>query len=427
MTSARKMAPADRPLRGEARVPGDKSVAHRAVLFNALAEGRARIEGLPDGGDVRSTIAAVRALGCQLRVQGRQLLLEGRAMSLAQPQDPIDCGNSGTTLRLLMGVLAGQRFSARLVGDGSLSTRPMERVAGPLRTMGARVETTDGHAPVTVGGAPLAAGLHRLAVASAQVKSALLLAGLQAHGRTTVVEPAPSRDHTERMLGAMGIAVEREGAAVSVKGPAVPHAVDLKICGDASSAAFLVVAATLVPGSEIHVRNVCLNPTRTGYVNILQRMGASIVVESAGEIAGEPVGDIRVKATELRAVEIDEAEVPGAIDELPVLAVAAATAAGTTVIRGAQELRVKESDRIATMVALLRALGGRVEATPDGMVIEGGSLRGGAVVETAGDHRVVMAAAVAALVCREGVEIREPDAASVSFPEFFATLERMTR
>jgi 3-phosphoshikimate 1-carboxyvinyltransferase len=359
--------------------------------------------------------------------EGDAMRIEGRAMALAAPPGPIDCGNSGTTMRLLMGILAGQSFAVQLFGDSSLSRRPMERVAGPLRLMGARVETTDGHAPVTVTGGGLAGTEHRLAVASAQVKSALLLAGVQADGRTTVIEPATSRDHTERMLGAMGVPLERHGEAISVLGPTVPRAIDLEVCGDPSSAAFLVVAATLVPASDVRVRNVGLNPTRVGFVQVLRRMGARIDLDVRGEIAGEPVGDIHVRAAELRGVGISETDVPGTIDELPVLAVAAAVARGTTEIRGASELRVKESDRIETTVRMLRALGGRAEATSDGMVIEGGRFGGGASVETAGDHRIVMAAAVAALVCQRSIEIGQPEAARVSFPAFFDALAELAR
>jgi 3-phosphoshikimate 1-carboxyvinyltransferase len=427
MNGRRTAQPATGPLRGEARVPGDKSIAHRAVLFNALGRGNARVVGLPDGGDVGSTIHAVRSLGCRVVRENDALRIEGRAMALAAPPGPIDCGNSGTTMRLLMGVLSGQGFAAELVGDSSLSRRPMERVAGPLRTMGARVETTAGHAPVRMAGGKLVAAEHRLAVASAQVKSALLLAGLQAEGRTKVVEPAASRDHTERMLAAMGVTLEHRGETVSIVGPAVPRSTDLEVCGDSSSAAFLVVAATLVPGSDLRVRDVCLNPTRVGFVQVLRRMGARIELDVRREVAGEPVGDIHVRASELRGVGIAEADVPATIDELPVVAVAAAVARGTTEVRGAAELRVKESDRIETTVRMLRALGGRAEATSDGMVIEGGTLGGGACVETAGDHRLVMAAAVAALVCRRPVEIGQPEAASVSFPAFFEALAELMR
>jgi 3-phosphoshikimate 1-carboxyvinyltransferase len=406
------------------RVPGDKSIAHRAVLFNAAARGHARIRGLPDGGDVRSSLAAVRALGCSVREEPAALVIEGRALRFVAPAHPIDCGNSGTTMRLLAGLLAGAGVEATLDGDMSLRRRPMERVAKPLRAMGAAVETTDGRAPVRVHPAVLRAASISLDVASAQLKSAVLLAALSAVGRTDVSEPALSRDHTERMLESMGVEIARSGTSVALAGPVVPRAVDVVVCGDASSAAFFAVAAAVVRGSDLVVEDVCLNPTRIGFVDVLRRMGASVELRVTEDRAGEPVGMLRARGSaELRGVEIGAQEIPGCIDELPVLAVAAAFAKGATVIRGASELRVKESDRIASVAAMLRALGAVVEEAPDGMRIEGCALRGGARIKTHGDHRLVMAAAVAALACREPVEIEEPEAAAVSFSNFFDCME----
>jgi len=423
MTVARTIEPARAPLRGRVRVPGDKSIAHRAIMFNGAARGRASIEGLPDGEDVWSTVAAMRALGCRIEEQGDGLVVEGAALAFARPAAAIDCGNSGTTMRLLTGLLAGQPFDCTLTGDASLARRPMERVAAPLRAMGARVDTTDGHAPVVIGAARLTAVEHRLEVASAQVKTALLLAGLQASGRTTVHEPRPSRDHTERMLAAMGLALERDGSKLQLDGPCVPTAVDVTVCGDASSAAFFAVAASIVAGSHVTIEDVCLNPTRTGFVELLRRMGASIHVDVRGERAGEPYGDLSVRAASLRAIEIGGADVPGAIDELPVLAVAAACASGHTVISGAGELRVKESDRIASVTSMLARLGIEVEERDDGMVIHGGRLGADALIETRADHRLVMSGAVAALAAGGAVRLDDASPAAVSFPGFFESLE----
>jgi 3-phosphoshikimate 1-carboxyvinyltransferase len=424
---ARKVAPARGPLRGSARVPGDKSIAHRAVLLNAVARGTARVRGLPDGADVRSSISAVRMLGCSVDDDGDALRIFGRAGHFEAPRANIDCGNSGTTMRLLAGLLAGGGIEAVLDGDVSLRRRPMARVAKPLREMGAHVETTgEGRAPIRIHPAELRGTRIDLEIASAQVKSAVLLAGLAAAGETAVREPLPSRDHTERMLASMGIAVRRVGTTVSLDGPTLARCVDVDVCGDASSAAFFAVAAALVAGSDVSIREVCLNPTRIGFVAVLKRMGADVEVQIEGQRAGEPIGTLRARGSRLRATDITPEEIPGTIDELPVLAVAAALAEGTTIVRGAAELRFKESDRIATVTAMIAALGGRARATDDGMEIEGNAhLRGGARVATAGDHRLVMAAAVAALACREPVEIDQPESAAVSFPAFFPTLETL--
>ena len=302
----------------------------------------------------------------------------------------------------------------------------MERVAAPLRTMGADVDTTSGNAPVRIRPAVLRGASITLDVASAQLKSAVLLAGLSATGRTRVCEPVPSRDHTERMLASMGVPVVRIANGAAIDGPIVPRAVDVDVCGDPSSSAFFAVAAAIVAGSDVTIAGVCLNPTRTGFVGVLRRMGAHVDVVSRGEMAGEPIGDLRVRGSRLRATKIGAAEIPSVIDELPVLAVAAACAEGTTTITGAGELRVKESDRIATVVAMLQALGVRAGERPDGMVVEGGRLIGGASVSTDGDHRLVMSAAVAALACERPVGVDDAGAASVSYPGFFATLEKLT-
>jgi 3-phosphoshikimate 1-carboxyvinyltransferase len=329
-------------------------------------------------------------------------------------------------MRLVMGLLAGQRFRSVLDGDESLRRRPMERVARPLRTMGADIATTAGKAPVTVNGGGLHGAVHHLEVASAQVKSALLLAALQASGSTEIHEPSPTRDHSERMLRAMGVAVGGHAGLVTLAAPARLRAIDVDVCGDASSSAFFIVAGCLVAGSEITVERVSLNPGRVGFLDVLNRMGARIHVEPRGESAGEPFGDISVGAASLRATAITPDEVPSCIDELPVLAVAAAAASGRTVIAGAEELRVKESDRIASVAAMLGALGVAVTETPDGMIIEGlGAGRrfhGGGTIASAGDHRIAMAGGVAALVADAEVTIDDAQAATISFPRFFDML-----
>jgi 3-phosphoshikimate 1-carboxyvinyltransferase len=370
----------------------------------------------------------VLSLGCNVERRDGVVTIEGRALRFGVPDHAIDCGNSGTTMRLLTGLLAGCGIEVVLDGDASLRRRPMERVAKPLRSMGAEIVTTDGRAPLRISPARLHPASVTLDVASAQLKSAVLLAALSTEGRTEVTEPALSRDHSERMLASMGITIERRGTTSALRGPVVPHAVDVSVCGDSSSSAFFAVAAAIIGGSEVVVENVCLNPTRTGFVEVLRRMGANIQTRVSGDVAGEPVGSIRVRGNSaLRAVEIGSEDVPATIDELPVLAVAAALARGTTVIKGAGELRVKESDRIATVADMLARLGARVTETSDGMIIEGGTLRGGARIATHGDHRLVMAAAVAALACAEAVEIEEPEAAGVSFPAFFETLAEVAR
>jgi 3-phosphoshikimate 1-carboxyvinyltransferase len=406
-------------------VPGDKSVAHRALLMGAIAEGTTTVIGFPGGGDVRSTLEAVRALGVEAVWSGDEVRLTGAGLGLA-PAAPVtlDCGNSGTTMRLGAGLVAGAPGTVVLDGDASLRRRPMERVAGPLRQMGAAVTTTDGHAPITVRGGALRACDVALPVASAQVKSAVLLAGLRARGTTRVREPLPSRDHTERLLVAMGAAVVRDGtAAVAIEGGQRLQGIAVPLPGDLSSAAFLIVAALLVPGSELLVRDVGVNPTRTGILDVLARMGATVERQAVRDVAGEPRADLLVRSGRLRGTTIGAADVPRAIDELPLLAVAAACAEGPTRVTGAAELRVKESDRLAALEQL-RGLGVAIETTPDGFVVEGGAGRplAGARIRTGGDHRIAMAFGVAGLLARDGVEIDDPACAEVSFPGFFATL-----
>ncbi|WP_412067124.1 3-phosphoshikimate 1-carboxyvinyltransferase [Rubrivirga sp. IMCC43871] len=420
-------------LAGTPPLPADKSIAHRTAILAAIADGESEIVGFSDAADPASTIACLRQLGVAFETRDDvlgadgtpSLFVTGRGLAgLTEADGPLDCGNSGTTMRLLAGLLAGLPFRTTLVGDASLSGRPMERIARPLRAMGADVGLTDGHAPVTVGGGGLTGLSYRLPVASAQVKSAVLLAGLSANGTTTVVEPVPTRDHTERMLAldALMIGGERH---VSVDGGTAVRARQFIVPRDVSAAAFFLVAGSIVDPATIQLSGVGLNPTRSGVVDVLRAMGADLRIANERERAGEPIADIRIAAPEagLVGVEISGAIVPNLIDEIPVLAVAAAYAEGRTVIRDAAELRVKETDRIEATAAFLRAMGADIEETPDGLVIEGGRPLHGADVEARDDHRIAMAAAVAALGASGPTRIHGAEAAAVSFPTFWGALE----
>ena len=412
-----------RPLRGRLRVPGCKGISHRALLFAAIADGRSEIRGVADGADVASTVACLDRLGVRIRSEGNAITVRGGGFAgLREPAAVLDCANSGTTMRMLAGLVAGRNFLSVLVGDESLSTRPMRRVLDPLAAMGARVDGRDGGtlAPLTIRGGDLHGVRHELATASGQVKTALLLAGLQAEGVTEVLEPAPSRDHSERMLAALGVPLVRlDPARVRVEaGRPEPFALDVP--GDASSAAFFVVAACIVVGSELVIEHVNLNPARIGYVEVLQRMGARIEVTVTGEQVGEPVGDISITAAPLHGTDIVGNE--SIIDELPVLAIAAAFAHGVTTVSGAAELAVKESNRIGTVEQELTQLGIGVEARSDGWVIHGGAPRG-ALLKSHGDHRIAMAAAVAGLAAEGETTVRGFGATAVSYPEFAVDLE----
>lgn len=410
------------PLSGVVKVAGDKSISHRAVILAALAEGRSVITGLLEGEDVLGTIAAFRALGVSLEgPQEGRLVVEGAGLhGLKAPVGALDLGNSGTSMRLLAGLLSAQSFGARLVGDESLMKRPMERVAAPLRRMGAAIQTAEGGRPplYILGGQALSAISYTMPVASAQVKSAILLAALYARGRTTVIEPAPSRDHTERMLAGFGYPVSREGAAISVEGGAgALRAAQLDVPADLSSAAFFLVAASILPSSRICLKHVGVNPTRTGIIHILRAMGAHIELTHETEVNGEPVADITVTSAPLRGIVIPPAWVPLAIDEFPAVFIAAACAEGTTVLHGAEELRVKESDRLALMAHGLQRLGIKVEEFPDGLAVTGSRLSGG-VIDSGGDHRIAMAFAVAGLCATAPVHIRDCRNVATSFPGF---------
>ncbi|MBD0330060.1 MAG: 3-phosphoshikimate 1-carboxyvinyltransferase [Thermoleophilia bacterium] len=417
---------------GHIAVPGDKSISHRAVLLGAVAEGETRVEGFGRSADTEATVAAARALGAQVEEEDvDRLVLRGRGLrGLAEPRGPIDCGNAGTLLRLACGLLAGQEGRRyELTGDASLAARPMERVAEPLRGMGARVETTQGGAPVTVEGvASLRAIDCRLPVASAQVKSAVLLAGLSAAGRTTVVEPAPTRDHTELLLESAGARVRRRPTSVSVERAERLALGRVEVPGDFSAAAPFVVAATLLSGSELTIHGVGLNPRRTGLLDVLERMGARIAVYNRRRLGREPVGDLEVRSAPLVATTVTPSEVPLLIDELPLLALAAGFARGETVVRGVGELRTKESDRVESVTTALRAVGVRIASAGDRFRVRGvpSRPRGGGV-DAAGDHRIAMLGAVAGLVSREGVELDDPDVVGVSFPGFFDVLATIAR
>jgi 3-phosphoshikimate 1-carboxyvinyltransferase len=419
-------------LRGRLRPPADKSISHRAALIAAMGEGETSVEGYLDAADTRSTLAAIEALGAAIEGVSATAIepaLRIGGIGLRGPRSAaIDVGNAGTLLRLLPGWLAGQEAGAwTLDGDESIRRRPVDRIVGPLREMGAHLSCREERLPpLEVEGAPLHGISYELPVASAQVKSCLLFAALLAEGETRVVEPLPSRDHTERMLAAAGAEVERGEGEVAVRPARRLEPVRIAVPADFSSAAFFLVAALLAPGSEVALADVGLNPTRTGLLDVLRRMGAEIEVEPGGEQGGEPVGTIRARSAALRGTEIGGAEVPLAIDELPLAALAACFAEGTTTIRDAAELRRKESDRVATVAAALNALGGRVEPTADGMVVEGaGGLRGG-LVDSHGDHRIAMLGAIAGLASREGVEVEGMEAAAVSYPGFEADLASLT-
>jgi 3-phosphoshikimate 1-carboxyvinyltransferase len=415
-------------VQGHIGVPGDKSLSHRALLLGAIADGETRVTGFGRSADTESTLAAVRALGATvyeadvdtLRVFGDGL------RGLTPPAEPIDCGNAGTLMRLLPGILAGQDGRFELTGDGSLRSRPMERIAEPLRQMGATVTTEDGHAPLVVESAPLRGIEYELPVASAQVKSAILLAGLYAEGETTVVEPLPTRDHTENLLRQAGVAVSVKARRVTVRPVERLEISEIEVPGDFSSAAPFIVAATLLSGSELTIHGVNLNPRRTGLLDVLERMGANITVFNRRRIGGEPGGDLDIRPAQLVGATIGAAEVPLLVDELPLFALLATHARGDSLLRGAAELRAKETDRIEAVVDGLRRLGAHIRATPHGFTVRGvpARLRGGSI-DARGDHRIAMLGAIAGLVSREGVEVEGAEVAGVSFPGFYELLDSL--
>lgn len=407
-------------LAGEVEIPGDKSISHRAVMLAAIAAGASRIRGFLEGADTRATAAIFEQLGVRIEApaQGERIVHGVGLHGLHAPHGELDCGNAGTAMRLLAGLLAGQHFDCTLVGDASLSRRPMRRVIEPLSQMGARIESNAGDLPpLHIQGSALRGMEYTTPVASAQVKSAVLLAGLYAEGMTQVRESRPTRDYTEQMLASFGCPIEFEPGRARLAGGHRLRATEVIVPADFSSAAFFIVAATLVPGSELRLRKIGLNPRRTGLLVVLHAMGANIIEENARESGGEPIADLVIRHAPLHGIEIPVATVADMIDEFPILFVAAAAAEGTTVVRGAQELRVKESDRIAVMAAGLRALGVQIEETADGAMIDGGALRGGEV-DAQADHRCAMAFAVAGAIARGPVRIRDCANVSTSFPDF---------
>ncbi len=407
------------PLRGTLALPGDKSISHRALLIAALAEGTSRLDGVLDSEDCRATAGALARMGVDLReVSPGSWVVEGRGPDgLRAPDRPLDLGNSGTAMRLLCGVLAARPFPAELVGDASLSQRPMERVAVPLRDMGARIETESGHPPIRIGGTPLRGITHRTPVASAQVKSALLLAGLQARGRTCLTEAVPSRDHTERMLPLFGADCAVDGAHICIEGGQALHGATVPVPRDLSAAAFFIVGALIAPGSELELPGVGVNPRRDGLLQILREMGADLTLEAAGSVGREPVAKLTVRSSPLTGIDVAPEQVANAIDEFPVLCVAAACAQGVTTLSGIGELRVKESDRVAAMAEGLETLGVPVEVGEDSVRITGRPL-GGGTVRSHRDHRIAMAFAIAALAAAEPVVVEGAQWAATSFPEF---------
>lgn len=416
------------PLKGEITVPGDKSISHRSIMFGSLAKGTTRVTHFLEGADCLSTIDCFRSMGVSIEKNEHEVLIHGKGLhGLKAPQTILDCGNSGTTMRLLSGILAAQPFSSELTGDASIRKRPMKRIMTPLSLMGADIESRNGTgcAPLKIRGKRLQGIRYDSPVASAQVKSAVLLAGLFADGVTSVTEPYVSRNHTELMLRGFGARIASEGTTASVFPAEELFAQEISVPGDISSAAYFLTAALLIPGSSLLLKNVGVNPTRDGILRVFRNMGADITLMDQRDCSGEPAADILVRAGSLHGTEIGGAVIPALIDELPVIAVAACFAEGTTVIRDAAELKVKESNRIAVMTEGLTAMGADVEETEDGMIIHGGRPLHHAVIDSRLDHRIAMSFSVAGLICGDMPEIRGRECVRISYPEFYADLDRL--
>ncbi len=417
-------------LKGEVKIPGDKSISHRAVMLGALAKGTTKITDFLQGADCLSTMECFRRMGIQIQNTSGEVLVHGQGLhGLAAPSDLLNVGNSGTPIRLLSGILAPPPFSATLTGDASIQKRPMKRVMEPLSQMGAKIESLSGNgcAPLRISGTPLKGIHYKTPVASAQVKSCILFAGMYADGATTVTEPVLSRDHSERMLEHFGARLTREGTAVTIQPEPQLAAREIPVPGDISSAAYFIAAAALVPHSEILIRNVGINPTRSGMLEVCRAMGADIQYLNERDDSGEPTADLLVRSSSLKGTVIEGAVIPALIDELPVLAVMAAFAKGETIIRNAEELKVKESDRIAVMVENLSAMGADITGTPDGMIIRGGPALHGAEIHTYKDHRIAMSFAVAALAAEGTTHIEDADCVNISYPDFYGDLQRLSR
>lgn len=417
-------------LKGELKVPGDKSISHRSIMFGAIANGQTEITNFLNGADCLSTINCFQKLGIEIERTKDRILVFGKGLhGLQSPKEILDVGNSGTTARLISGILAGQDFITRLTGDDSIQKRPMKRIIEPLSEMGARIESIprNGCAPLEITGSSLKAVHYTSKVASAQVKSAILLAGLYADGETSITEPYLSRNHSEIMLNYFGAAVKTEKTTVSIQSNPNLSGQKVVVPGDISSAAYFLAAALILPNSELLLHQVCVNPTRDGIIRICRKMGASITLLNSSNTNGEPVADLLVRSSPLKAVEIGGALIPALIDELPVLAVLACFAEGTTVIKNAEELKVKESNRIAVMVQNLKLMGADVRETEDGMIIRGGAPLHGTVIDSHADHRIAMSFAVAALMADGETEITGGDCVNISYPEFYHDLNRLTQ
>lgn len=420
-----KLQKANRPLTGELTVPGDKSISHRAVMLGALAEGDTEITHFLNGADCLSTIDCFRRLGISIEKDSRRILVHGRGLhGLSAPSSVLDCGNSGTTTRLISGILAGQTFSSHLTGDASIQKRPMGRIISPLRSMGASIESLRGNgcAPLRIEGRPLQGIHYDSPVASAQVKSCVLLAGLYAEGQTSVTEPVPSRDHTERMLSGFGAEITSRERTATVTGHPRLIGQHITIPGDISSAAYFIAAGLICPNSDLYIRNVNTNPTRAGILTVAKQMGGKITLENQRVVSGEEVCDIHVVSSDLHGTQIDRELIPSLIDEIPVIAVMAAFAEGTTVIKDAQELKVKESNRIDSVTENLNAMGGDAIPTEDGMIIHGGRPLHGARILTRSDHRIAMSFAIAGLAADGETTFDDPGCIDISYPTFFETL-----
>jgi 3-phosphoshikimate 1-carboxyvinyltransferase len=415
-------------LKGSIQVPGDKSISHRALLLGALAEGTTSISNLSSGKDVASTVTCLNSLGIPIEIRDDSVFICGAGVrGFLPPGGVLDAGNSGTTIRLLSGILAAQSFTSSITGDASLRRRPMERIVSPLRKMGALIETSaEGTAPLTIHGASLKGTACILPVASAQIKSCVILAGLCARGTTRVTEPALSRDHTERMLPEFGVVVERNGLTVGVQGPAQLKPCEIDVPGDLSSAAFFIAAASIVPDSELIIENVGTNPTRSGIIDVLKKAGGDILETNLRIIHGEPRADLRVRTGSLRGIEISGSWIPQIIDEIPVLAVLATQAEGLTVVRDAKELRIKETDRIAAIADNLAAMGVVIDVLEDGFALRGPQKLKAAEIDSRNDHRISMAFSVAGLVADGDTAILDPECVDISYPSFYSTLQRVS-
>jgi 3-phosphoshikimate 1-carboxyvinyltransferase len=423
-----ELQPTMKGLKGMIDIPGDKSISHRSVMFGSIAQGVTRVTNFLPGDDCLSTISCFRKLGVVIEENENELIIYGNGFDgLKEPEEILDVGNSGTTIRLLLGILAGRPFFSSIIGDHSIGKRPMTRVTEPLRSMGAQIDGRNNgeFTPLSIRGGHLNPIHYNMPVASAQVKSALILAGLQAEGETIIIEKAESRDHTERMIRKFGGEVHKNDREITIKGGQRLIASDILVPGDISSAAFFLVAAAIVPNSEIVLKNVGLNPTRTGIIEIMNKMGANLEISQNEADSFEPAGDITIKTASLRGTVVEGDVIPRLIDEIPIIALLATQAEGTTIIKDASELKVKETNRIDTVVQELTKLGASIEATDDGMIIHGGTTLTGGKVSSHGDHRIGMMLAIASLLSKDKVELENPDAISVSYPNFFDHLNSL--